>query len=55
MPKHRKNVPMTPKAGKAKPISKKEFDEGLDAALRATQPDDTEPSFSRNNLETKDD
>lgn len=51
-PKHRKNVPMTPKAGKAKPISKKEFDEGLDAALRATQ---DEPSFSRNNLETKDD
>lgn len=53
MGKHRKDVPMTPRAGKAKPISSKEFAEGLDAALRATE--DTEPSFSKNNLETKDD
>lgn len=35
MAKHRKNVPMTPSAGKAPKMTQKEFDEGLFAALMA--------------------
>lgn len=35
MSKHKKNVPMTPKAGKVPDMTQKEFDEGLFAALFA--------------------
>lgn len=35
MAKRRKNVPMTPKAGKVPAMTQKEFDEGLFAALMA--------------------
>ena len=35
MSKHRKNVPMTPSAGKAPKMTEKEFNEGLFAALAA--------------------
>lgn len=52
MGKHRDNSKDVPRAGKTPRISKKDFDEGLDAALKATGNKDIEPSFSKNNLET---
>lgn len=53
MGKHRDNSKDALRAGKAPRISKKDLDEGLDAALKATgnKPIDP-PSFAKNNLET---